>query len=370
MNINTIHREAMDLAEAAFNEKIHGNYERAAKLTREAFDRENKAAYLLVNEVGAEPTRSILFRSAASLALECGDFREAEKLIATALAGNPPENIANELRDLLEQVYFSRHLDLKGVHLDDDEIQMSINGESIGLGIASSEEVVNRVHYTELLIFRTAERKKGLPFREKGQTTKAIKEEFGLYMSVPRAASFAVTLKIGRPKDQMSLPFGPVKEVIDEVLDCLDFLNNKDEKTLKEKIPDNAYYQNFLGLAKQIAPDGKEVSQVGFTVLRNGAERRIPLKRERDKISLTEEKITPIEAEEKISIKGSLLYADSVTQNKKIKLVELNNQTHTILVPEGMMSDIVRPLWEDVVIVEGIKVGKEIKLLDIKKAEE
>ena len=30
---------------------------------------------------------------------------EAERLIATAFAGFPPEEIANELRDLLEQVY-------------------------------------------------------------------------------------------------------------------------------------------------------------------------------------------------------------------------------------------------------------------------
>jgi hypothetical protein len=43
---------------------------------------------------------------AASLALECGALREAERLIAVALSGNPPEEIAEELRDLLEQVYF------------------------------------------------------------------------------------------------------------------------------------------------------------------------------------------------------------------------------------------------------------------------
>ena len=50
--------------------------------------------------------RSVLHRSAASLALECGALREAERLIAAALSGDPPDEIAEELRDLLEQVYF------------------------------------------------------------------------------------------------------------------------------------------------------------------------------------------------------------------------------------------------------------------------
>jgi hypothetical protein len=35
-------------------------------------------------------------------------LREAERLIAVALSGDPPDEIAEELRDLLEQVYFDR----------------------------------------------------------------------------------------------------------------------------------------------------------------------------------------------------------------------------------------------------------------------
>jgi hypothetical protein len=72
----------------------------------QAFDRERQAADRVAGDVSLEPTRSVLHRSAASLALECGALREAERLIATALSGDPPEEIAEELRDLLEQVYF------------------------------------------------------------------------------------------------------------------------------------------------------------------------------------------------------------------------------------------------------------------------
>jgi hypothetical protein len=37
--------------------------------------------------------------------MECGEAREAERLIAIALSGNPPGEIAEELRDLWQQVY-------------------------------------------------------------------------------------------------------------------------------------------------------------------------------------------------------------------------------------------------------------------------
>lgn len=64
---------------------------------------ETQAAEMLKDELGIEPSRSVLYRSAASMAISCEEYRHAEKLIATALMGNPPEEIAEELRDLLTE---------------------------------------------------------------------------------------------------------------------------------------------------------------------------------------------------------------------------------------------------------------------------
>jgi hypothetical protein len=58
----------------------------------------------------AEPTRSVLYRSAASMAYVCKKYREAEKLIGIGLAGNPPHEIAEELRDLFNLVNANQHL--------------------------------------------------------------------------------------------------------------------------------------------------------------------------------------------------------------------------------------------------------------------
>ena len=48
-----------------------------------------------------EPTQPVPFRSAATLALDCGELCEAERLLAAALSGDPPAEIADELRDVL-----------------------------------------------------------------------------------------------------------------------------------------------------------------------------------------------------------------------------------------------------------------------------
>lgn len=268
------------------------------------------------------------------------------------------------MRDLLEQVYFQRHLELRGVSLSPNEFQMSIAGDEVGYGMANSDEFLKRVSNTETLIHRTAERKRGRPFREKGRVTKELKQEFELFVSVPRAASFAITLKIGGSIDQLGL-FS--HEVIDELLSCIELFNTKKEDDLKKRFDDEAYYVNFKALAKQVAPDGKRVKMVGFTSILNGEQKQVVLTLPQKMIELT--KKTETLYEERISIKGQLKLADATSSQGVIGLVDDEGKQHEIVVPEGMMSDIVKPLWEDTVIVAGIRMGKKIRLEDISKAD-
>jgi hypothetical protein len=103
--IEALHERAMALSDEAFLAKRQGDQLRALRLSHEALRNEVAAAELVKDNLAAEPTRSVLYRSAASLAIDCEEYREAERLIATALAGNPPVEIAQELRDLLLQIY-------------------------------------------------------------------------------------------------------------------------------------------------------------------------------------------------------------------------------------------------------------------------
>jgi hypothetical protein len=373
--LKVLHRDAMERVDLALSAKSLGEMERSLAYFREAYELESKAALALSNNLEAEPTRSILLRSAATIALDCNLTAEAEKLVCAALAGNPPIEIAEELRDLWEQVNFQRHLDLRGISLHDDEIQMSIAGKTIGFGIAPANAFVDRVEKTEALLFRTAERKKNKPYRDSGRYGKQLEENLELFVSVPRAASFAVTFKVGRG-EQLSLPGTSLaEEIIDEVIECLSLFTEKNEDKLREKIKQEDYYRNFVALARGIAPDGENVNLVGFTTLRRGEIRRVAMRPEKSEIQ-DQAPVTlapPKKAQElnpvKVQVTGFLKMADARKQGKDhIQLIAENNVEHTVVVPAGMMSDIVRPLWEARVTVTGTQRGSKITLEDIRPA--
>jgi len=102
-----LHQEAMSVAQEAFAAQRAGNFEQYLVMSRQAFEKEKAAAWLLFDQFDAEPTRSVLFRSAAQLAFNCGLVRETEQLVAAALVGNPPAEIMRELRQLSKSVLAS-----------------------------------------------------------------------------------------------------------------------------------------------------------------------------------------------------------------------------------------------------------------------
>jgi tetratricopeptide (TPR) repeat protein len=104
VTVKELHDQAMALSSRATLARIRGDLDEAREFARQALPYEAKAAAMLFDRLDAEPSRSVLYRSAASLALQCGEYEEAERLIATGLAGHPPDEIAAELRDLLAEV--------------------------------------------------------------------------------------------------------------------------------------------------------------------------------------------------------------------------------------------------------------------------
>jgi len=108
-DVETLHREAMELVDQTVLARHSGDRTKALELARAAFNKEKAAAEVVAYQFELEPTRSVLHRSAAALAIECNELRHAERLIGRALAGNPPKDIADELRDLLlEEIYSQR----------------------------------------------------------------------------------------------------------------------------------------------------------------------------------------------------------------------------------------------------------------------
>ena len=93
----------MEFSDHSFVARIEKDRETYLHFTRLALEKEAAAADLMVDE-DVEPTRSVLHRSAATLAWRCEEYDYAKRLIFRGLDGNPPGEIAWELKDLLSKV--------------------------------------------------------------------------------------------------------------------------------------------------------------------------------------------------------------------------------------------------------------------------
>ena len=151
-------------------------------------------------------------------------------------------------------------------------------------------------------------------------------------------------------------------------MDLMDLVNRSKIPEIHERIPDPAYFRNFIGLAKKMAPDGETVRQIGFTALRCGSERFVEVTKPAKEFPSPNIEKLPIESE-LVEVKGVLRYADATHGDSGlIKIIdEDSGDKHTIKVPEGMMSDIVRPMWDSVVTIKGKRKGQIIMLEDIQE---
>lgn len=366
-DVRSYHDMAMELADLGLRNRSRGNSERALAYFEQALEFE-LAAISEVND-SDQLAWSLLHRSAGTLALDCRDFRQAEQITARALAGEPHPDIAEELRDLLDQIYFQRHLDLKGIVLQHDELQLSLAGQEVGNGVVAYNEIYRRIDNTSKLIHRTAERKQNRPFRERGPSPRNIRDEYQTLVSVPRSGSFTVTIKLGSPvqPEQAFLP-GMLDpgSIVDELMELLGLLNRSRIAELQGRIPDPNYLRNFFGLARSIAPDGDRINQVGLTVSRGDEQRSIALTMPASEMPAPPRVDPPESTSEPIEIRGVLRLADALREDENVIQVVDGNQTHTINVPSGLMNDIVRPMWNLHVIVQGTRLGNTTTLEHIR----
>lgn len=348
------HDAAMDLADEADALIRLGRAGEAWPLLRQAAAECERAGL----EIGVEPSRSVMLRSAAWLYLQGRDMRAAERAAALGIAAQPPPEILDELRDVLEQAYFERHLDLRGVELDDAEFQLSIHGDEVGLGIARSDAFMSRVVAMTRLIHRTSDR---LSARSFGQSHRS---ELDVYVSTPRAASFAVTLRVAYPKDacleQQSMlpadaPTGKPSPsvIVSDVMECFALLSAGDDQAVAGRFDNDDYYRNFVALARQVAPDGRSVTQVGLTSEQGvGPTSRVAMRRRSKAIAQVPRADEQAAGEEPHRVRGVLHFADGLkTGGRRFHKIALEGQSEPIeiRVEQALMQDIVKPLWGETV---------------------
>lgn len=121
MDLQELHTKAMELADRADAQRMQGNVDEANTFFCQSLRSEREAAFAAREQQVGEPTESVLFRSAASLAFAIGDYREAERLACMGLAGNPPAEIADELRSLYDAVSMERNISQLAYNNDSTE---------------------------------------------------------------------------------------------------------------------------------------------------------------------------------------------------------------------------------------------------------
>ena len=323
----------------------------------------SKQALQLFREAGkpdSEPTRSVLMRSTASIAVEAGLLVEAERLVCEALSGSPPSPIDDELRQLFQTVNHRRHLELRGVRLLRTELQLVLSGPEVGHGVAPARAVLDRVDAVDRLLARTIMRRSHRPFGRLKRT-----KELEPYLSVPRAASYAVTLRFSSQDAIDGL--GLVELAVDEVIRCLDLFNRAEMDALSEAIPDQGYLKNFIGLSRNLAPDGRSIDLVGLTTERAGGELGVALRPRTAlplPVSVSEKAAETADFARKV-VTGTLLVGDAMAE--RITVRDTEGSATAIRVAEGL-GDLVRMLFEREVRAEIEHVDGAWHLLSMEPA--
>lgn len=357
-----IHSEAMEFTSEAMRAKGRGNLDVAHGLFLKALSSELEALELM--GVVDEPIYSTMYRSAATLALDCNDFRLAEKLASKALAGDPPGYLVWELREVVERATFHTHLQLNGIELGEGELYVSVSGGLVSYGQAMWSDFVPRLDSVRKMLRHMWDFATG---REHDEMGDSHSEGISIVIGTPVPASMAVTMKIGAPAQEMLAGVANTDEVIAKTLLSIKAVNESHESELARLIPDDTYRRNFMNLVKGVAPDGKRVAQVGFTGVISGQELQVPLRRTRASF----ESSTRIKAEvQHKSVEGRLLFADGVRKRGHlIKIIDKDDIPQQVVVPSGMMDDIVRPLWNEEVKATCIEKGETVTLESIERAQ-
>lgn len=368
MTIAEKHNHAIDLAEEAFA-FLDSNMDQAIMLFKEAYEIEKNLAEAIDPIEENEPSRSIFFRSAASLALNAKLFRESEIMVSKGLIGYPPDEIANELRDIFDQVNFERHLSVEGVSLNHNQVQLSFVGNDVGYGYIRSSELISRIEIFTDIAKREVEKRSKKQFRIKGRPGKVV-EMYPTYIRAQMAGSYKVILQIGQIEKDYTLSlfkdnFSIEENIIDSILADIELINQNDISKLSENYTEEqkSYFDFFLSSIKTFAPDGDKIKMIGLTVIRNGKEQKVMFNRKRSEIRLTlaepnygDFDFSLDDAENPyLIVEGILDLAQSKPNSKYIEVTDEKNETYKFEISEGKLAAIVRDNYEDRVRVTGIK---------------
>lgn len=177
--VDEIHNKAIEFADEALLAKRRGNLKLASSFYEKAYYLERKAALsTIVTDDQSQLYRSILLRSAATLAMKNGLLSDGENLVQVALTTNPHPAILPELEEILKEISNLKkeisEIEIIGVIISADAIAnelkvLSVHNNQMFKVFVPSEMLLNIVKsfWAENVVIQGTTGEEGIIFLEK-----------------------------------------------------------------------------------------------------------------------------------------------------------------------------------------------------------
>lgn len=257
------HQKSEQLASNAHSCARLGEYDRAVSLFADAAMAEKQALAEL--DVSKTRTLGITTVSAVSLWFKARQFSEAEQLALRWLSSNQlPRFAVEQLRNLLHAVWTAQTMGSAAVSFLPGQVFISVKGGQTVTGGAPLDLIVEKVQTVQALFYRTIEFMKGIPHRKRGAPSIDIQEACRPWLFQAPAGSYQFSVAIQEPKQpDFFKDAGPQPgQVALQFLSILRASSEDPADQLPELVGDEDYRSTFLKLARNLAPTGKNFSQV------------------------------------------------------------------------------------------------------------
>ncbi len=370
-----LHREASALANRARIAQFDGDEAEYLNLTHQAFHKESESAKLL-REDPSHRMFAILHRSAATLAYRCGEYESAEDLILYGLQRGVAIRLREELYSLLDKVRLAQKYGMSVDELEVEDLVMTLRGVEANRTLIEPSSLTRRISNFTTLIRNTIGSVNQYSFRDRVK----VDQYYRVFATVPSSGSYRIGMTMTRLGPQRFPDLSYFDGVRHRFLENLRLFNSGDLVRLKNGFQDERYFQNLVGLAKELAPDGEVITSVGIEADIEGQRKSILFDSTRDELN---QMVLPIEDEsvadeyritdEEDTVVGVLQYADATKD--EVKLLTDNGKWWQIVVPEGLAEDVVKPYFGDRVRVQGRHIirarkARRLYLNDIRAAGE
>lgn len=351
--LNRLHDRSMELAGKAKEVEKAGGSKAANYLWKAAWDHERRVADQLLPHFDLEPSRGIIFRSAASLALRFGDTQLAERYAAQGLAGSVNDQVRTELRELLDEVRLVEHMQTMETSLQEEQLHVSMTGSRVAQVQIDADLLADHVRVLRRIVVRLQEMRMGFVFRRVGKASRDVRDVLNVRYAPASNGVFGYNLDVYSTQMMFSSMGGDVTGIAQGTGKLFEYASEGRKKALLEFCnQDLNYYRFFVNSITDALPDGRRfdflslVTNKKETFLKLHKDARSRVRRQLAITDAGEERI--VRVGKLLSIKG-----DPKSKETLVQLVDEDSSLRgeTFSLPGGLTSSRLAELWDQPVKV-------------------